>query len=804
MNVLPLTYKLTIKTSFSSDFSGVVEIRLSLSEPTLHLTLNTASPLGGVLVIGEKRIPVKEVQHDDKDKLTTLVLDEEVAAREATLALHLEGKLHEGPLNGYYRIAAPHAEKGEQPYYAPCFDQPAKKAPFSISLISPVGLTSLTNMPEKSRTPSDGSFPSSFVLTSDFLAGKKGKLEDATSDECETKVWELVEFEETPKMSTYLATWAVGAFESIISLYTSPLTNEPVPVTIYGSKSAGHLASGQGQLALDTLVGVMPIYEKPTAWENWTYSITGQTSSVLHDPNTSGISAMLQVVGTVSHEAAHMYFGYLVTLVWWDEQMGEIVAIEHLHPMWNAHSNFLKSHRTSALPVDALRNSDAVHIPCEHESQVAQTFDHISYEKGSAVLKMLMSLIGEDKFLDGTAKYLKTHLYGSTTSKDLCIAFSTVCDLDAAKLMSSWIEEVGYPVVSVEEDGEDLKLKQSRFLDGEVESTTWTIPLFVKSVGSNALLKPVMMSARELVLPRPGELYLLNAGADGFYRVAYPPSHLVKLAEEAKKPNSGLTVTDRVGILQDVVALSEAGYSSTTSTLDYLRRIAFVETEYLAWTEIGSAIKRLVDGWWKQPDETIEALKKLARELAKPMVERVEFVQQEGEDADKRRLRALILSGAALAEDPAVLSWIRDSFASFLIDRVDPTAADVSSTIVWATTAAIAGLTGSREVGLLMRTAGMLTSGEVQPERLPHILGGLAANPVSRRLVCFSSETDAGAVEAFFADKDTSAFDRPLQQALDSVRSKACWLARNAQPVQSWLEKEGFLKPASRDSGFAQ
>ncbi|GAA5913381.1 hypothetical protein JCM6882_004105 [Rhodosporidiobolus microsporus] len=908
--VSPLSYDLTVRTELPDSFSGLVEIKLNLSEPSRTLTLNTAAPLkllGGVVVFHGTRLAVLETEHDLQDELTTLSFAEEIPVGEATLALRFEGRLDQSGMLGYYRVPVPSSEEIAAPFYAvtqmqptsarkvfPCFDHPARKATFSISLISPSGLVSLSNGAQVSKKKSDGSFSPTNVASSAFLAGEEGKLADAAEKEVEGTEWNVVEFETTPKMSTYLVAFAVGDFDSISGSYTSPLTQRVAPLTMYAAQAAGHLQRGQGQLALDTLASVMPVYERlfnipfemskldmlvcdqheAGAMENHGL-IMGRTSTLLYDSKLSGVSAMHAVVGTVSHEAAHMWFGNLVTPAYWDDLwlnesfatlMGEIVAIQHIQPTWNAHTNFLKTHRSSAIQVDALTHTHAIHQPCHHDSHVSQAFDHISYEKGSAVLKMLMTLIGEDKFLQGTSKFLKRHARGSATSKDLWEAFSSVCDLDVEELMESWVKKVGFPVVTVVEDGENIKLRQQRFLsassDEEGESTPWVLPLFMRDASSKAAAEPVVFKSFEHTLPRPGELYLLNAATEGFYRVAYPSSHLAKLANEASKSDSRLSLTDRVGIVQDIVSLAEAGYSSTISSLAFIRRISTCEQEFLVWTEITSAFARIQTTWWEQPEEVKEAFKAFAREVFAPMVAKLGFEAAEDEDMDTRRFRALVLSAAAVAEDASVLAWIRSSFGALFAGQVSSTAADLSSVIVWAMAhhggreeyeiakaifanpptphhqeAALAGLTGTTEMELLMETAGMLTSGEVQPEWVPHILKGLASNPISRRLVwglfqqawpmleqqykgsmllgrlaaasfeCFSSDADADAVEAFFADKDTAAFDQPLQQGLDSVRAKARWIFRDAQNVQAWLEKEGYVKRDEeevRDSGFAQ
>ncbi|GAA5834524.1 hypothetical protein JCM5353_008147, partial [Sporobolomyces roseus] len=374
MQVDPLHYKLTVKTSFPSSYSGAVEITLDVKESTRTLKVNTAAPLvllGGVLVSRGKRYAVVESTQDEEEGMSFLRFEEEIEKGEAVLVLRWEGLFEKDKMNGYYRVNTDQDEENEdffavtqfQPISArkafPCFDHPAKKATFSISLISPVDYHSLSNMPESTRSPSSGSFTPSELATSEFLRGKEGKLAESTvAKDCETTEWELVEFETTPKMSTYLATWAVGRFESIESSYISPLMNETIPLRIFGLKSQQHISKGQGQLALDTLASAMPLYEKwfsipyelgkhdilvvdsfdAGAMENWGLT-TARKDNVLWDEKQSGTAAMRTVVETVCHEAAHQWFGNLVTLSWWDELwlnesfatlVGEILVVNEL------------------------------------------------------------------------------------------------------------------------------------------------------------------------------------------------------------------------------------------------------------------------------------------------------------------------------------------------------------------------------------------------------------------------------------------------------------------------------------------
>ncbi|GAA5852393.1 hypothetical protein JCM9279_001187 [Rhodotorula babjevae] len=912
MAAVPRSYKLTVKTSFPASFSGVVEIELDLLEPASSLTLNAAAPLkllGGVLVATSARYPVQSVELVEHDELATLRFSESVPAGRAVLALRWEGRLDGGGLQGYYRVACPPSDSRPLEHYAvtqfqptsarkafPCFDHPAKKATFEISLISPVGLVSLSNTPEASRTPSSGAFEPTDVATAAFFAGEEGKLADETA--CETAEWELVTFKETPPMSTYLVCWACGRFDSTASSYVSPLTGEKVPLTAYAAKAFQHVERGQAQRALETLAKVMPVYEKmfdlpyelgkldllvvddfeAGAMENYGL-ITGRKSTLLYDEKVGGDAALRQVVTTVSHEAAHMWFGNSTTLSWWDDLwlnesfatlIGEVVAINVIEPSWNVHASFIKFHRSDALRLDALRSSHPIHLACKHESEVPQSFDHISYEKGSACLKMLMEVIGETSFLAGTAVYLKEHKYACATSRDLWRALSAASGLDVEGMMETWVEKIGFPVITVEEDGEHLKLRQNRFLSTgdpspEEDETTWTIPLFVKDAASSEPPSVTVMSTRELVIPKPGPLYFLNAEARSTIRIAYPAPHVAKLAAAAKSSTSQLCLTDRVGLVEDLLLLSEAGYTSTVPTLDFLAAYAPRETDYLVWAEVASSFKRFADAWWERPTEELDALRSFARTLFRPVVDRLGLQHAPEDSPDTRRFRALVVAAAAAVEDPDILAWVKQACSGFLASAVDPLAADLAPFVVSGAVqhggqaeydaalalfgaapspqhqmAAILGLTSTRDPQLLQQTAAMMTSGAASAQDLPIFLHGLAANPSSRRLVwalvqqawpileqqykgsmllgkvaataveSFSSEADAAAVDAFFADKDTTAYVQPLQQALDAVRSKARWLAREKDAVRAWLEREGHLARAQegvseleRDSGFA-
>lgn len=235
-----------------------------------------------------------------------------------------------------------------------------------------------------------------------------------------------------------------------------------------------------------------------------------------------------------------------------------------------------------------------------------------------------------------------------------------------------------------------------------------------------------------------------------------------------------------LGLVQDVILLSEAGYTPTSSALDLMKQLAS-ESEHLVWVEIAQALQRILDVWWEQPEEVLEGVKAFARSLFGPLVEKVGFAHLEEDDAEARQFRVLAIAAAAASEVPSyvsaaslrswaarshvlyarrALAWIQQAFGLLASGHSDSTLADLAPVIVSETVrhggameynialaiynnpptpqhqlAAIGGLTATRVPELVQQTAGMLMSGQVAEQNMAMFLNGLAANPLSRRMV---------------------------------------------------------------------
>ena len=286
----------------------------------------------------------------------------------------------------------------------PCFDEPNLKATFDLSIEIPDDLVALSNMPEK-----------------ETQSGKTNR--------------KVVCFQRTPVMSTYLLTWAVGDFE-FVEDYTERMYNgKPLPVRVYttrGLKEQGRLGLAVCRQVVDYFSEIFKIdYPLPkidlltvhefssNAMEGWGL-ITYRTTAILFDEEKSDAKYKNRVSYVVAHELAHQWFGDLVTMDWWNELwLNEgfatwvgWLAVNHLQPDYQVWSQFVQEAVQNAQDLDGLRSSHPIEVPLKDALEVRQIFDAISYLKGSSVIRMLSSHLGQEVFLQGVSGYLRKHAYG--------------------------------------------------------------------------------------------------------------------------------------------------------------------------------------------------------------------------------------------------------------------------------------------------------------------------------------------------------------------------------------------------------
>lgn len=778
-----------------------------------------------------------------------------------------------GSMMGYYRSSWHKEDTGKEAFYAltqfeptaarrayPCWDEPLLKATYSIALVSREGTTNLSNMPAEKESKWDGK----------AVACGESQLGDAFKND-DGDAWKVTTFAKTPLVSSYLVAWANGEFSYLEDSYKSPLTGKTIPLRIYTTPDVIH----QAAFGLEVKKRAIPVYEEvfdipyplpkldtlvasdfdAGAMENWGL-ITGRTTAYLYDEKKSSLAAKKRIIDVQSHEVSHQWFGNIVTMAWWDNLwlneafatlMGEVIIPDRIYKEFNVRQEFLTSHLSAALGLDALRSSHPIECPCPSADDVNQIFDSISYSKGGSVLNMLAQYVGEEKFLKGVSQYLKKHLYSNGTTADLWAGISEATGVDVAAMMSEWTLKTGYPVVHVTEgDDGKIALKQSRFLStGDVkpeeDDVVWRIPLFVKGADGK-VDKEALLSEREGTIAKPsGDVFKLNGQTAGVYRVAYTPEHLAKIASNLDK----FSVEDKIGLVSDAFTLSQAGLSRASAALNLASQLDGGD-EYRLWEAVAAQLAKLRGVWWEQPQEVRDALDALRIKLFEPVHKRMGWEFNDNEDPATKQLRALAISTLAAAEHKPTLDEIRKRFQPFMESGDDSLIHPDTQRCIYTVsvrhggerewnkirsvydkppnpstkTDALMALGATKNEACLEKAFAMIHDGSVKSQDTMYPFASLSANRLAvrktskyfmdhysellekfggnfglARLVTYAfggltTRDDLKTVDEFFKDKDTGKYKLALAQTKDRIVGASNWLERDAKDVEQWAKSQ--------------
>ncbi|THV07366.1 leucyl aminopeptidase [Dendrothele bispora CBS 962.96] len=694
-NVKPSHYDLTVRTDLdSSVFDGVVKINLDVKMPTSKIVLNSNGlKLDKAYVrsdASKDALVASDYSVDEKDKRVTFTFPTTFnAGSKLELKIGFTGELDDGMV-GYYRSS--YEKDGQKKYYSltqfeavdarrafPCWDEPALKATFDITLVSKVDTVSISN--------------SAAISEETFSANKESHLALKEAFPSLDGQWKITKFQTTPIMSTYLVAFANGPFEYIESTVKLPISNKTVPLRVYATADLIH----QAQFALDVKAKVLPLYEQifdvpyplpkldtlvASAMENWGL-ITGRTNSFLLDPKKADMAGKKRVIVVQSHEVAHMWFGNITTMEWWDylylnegfaTLMGEVITIGKVFPEFKANSEFIDDHLNRALALDAKLSSHPIEVSCPNADSIGQIFDALSYSKAASVLRMLSAYVGEDKFLKGVSIYLKNHMYGNSVTNDLWKGISESTGLDIPKLMDNWINKMGFPVVTVTETSNGIKVRQDRFLETGIaqskdNETLWcVIPLSILTVDSNGkptVDRTAILDTREKEFPLDASKpFKINAGTNGVYCVLYTSKRLSKIATEVAKPNSVFSLEDRMGLINDSFSLSKAALMKLSSALTLVDAMQ-QEEEYLVWNGIAGNLGG-VAAVWRDNAEVYDLLNEFRRSLFGPIVKKLGYEYSASDSPDTTQLRTCAIGMCAVAEDMTVVNELKSRFDHYM------------------------------------------------------------------------------------------------------------------------------------------
>ncbi len=595
-NVRPTHYDVAIAPQDGAlTLAGKATITLDVLEATPTITLNALdmafSSASLTPANGGGRALTPRIAVDAAAQTATFAFDKPLAPGAYKLALEYTGRIGT-QANGLFaidydtkagrkRALFTQFENSDARRVIPSWDEPAHKATFTLEATVPTGQMAVSNMPATSTTD----------------------LGNGTT---------RIAFAPSPRMSTYLLFLAVGDFERA----TAPADGVEVGVVTQSG------AIDQARFALDSSVDVLREYNdyfgvpyplpkldnvaSPggsqffSAMENWGAIFTFEHTLLL-DPSISTQSDKQRVFSVAAHEIAHQWFGDLVTMSWWDDLwLNEGFATwmasrttDKLHPEWNTRLESVGS-REAAMTLDAVATTHPVVQHVDTVEQASQAFDAITYQKGSAVIRMLEGYVGADAWREGVRNYMKVHAYGNTVSDDLWREIQAAAGKPVLDIAHDFTLQPGIPMLRVKaaacSDGKTaLTLTQDEFTRDRPGKAPlrWRVPVIAQAPGGEPVRTIVEGGQGRIDVPGCGPV-VVNAGQSGYYRTLYEAPQFAAI----RKDFARLDPIDQLGVMSDAWALGMTGLQSPSDYLD-LVKVTPRDADPQIWRGIASTLRSL-------------------------------------------------------------------------------------------------------------------------------------------------------------------------------------------------------------------
>lgn len=354
----------------------------------------------------------------------------------------------------------------------------------------------------------------------------------------------------------------------------------------------------------------------------------------------------------------------------------EYLATDFCFPEAQMWKQFVYQDMGSAFSLDALKSSHPIEVPVSHPDEIDEIFDNISYSKGSTVIRMLYSYLGEESFKKGLNLYLTKHQYKNAYTEDLWEALSITSNQPVKEMMDTWTKQMGYPVITVTKVKENtLFLEQNRFLAGEIATGEDALPLWhvpISIITDKTQDKPqfelLKIRKLEIGIQEEGSSWLkLNSDQTGFYRVYYQSEELRNNLVKGLKNSEFLSVTDRLGIQNDAVALARAGVMKTVEALELLNAYNN-EDDYTVWADLTFNLNSIIKLLRKR-DSTKELVNAFGRKLYQNIVSKIGWESKDTDDVLTSRLRSLVISQLGSFDDKNIIEESKKRFYEYLNDN---------------------------------------------------------------------------------------------------------------------------------------
>ena len=839
---MPENYRLSFNPDFEkATFEGDETISVKVLKPTSEITLNAVDiDFHEVTITSGGTSQKAKVTPDKEKEMVVLAVDKPLAAGPATVHITYTGILN-SEMRGLYlgkddqgrKYAATQLEATDARRAYPSFDEPEYKATFDITAVADKGMVALSNYKVASDTPGPGDK-------------------------------HTVKFATTAKMSSYLAALVVGNFEYVEG------SVDGIPIRVYstpGKKEMGRFALGATEQIVsyfDKYFGIKYPYGKldliglpdfsAGAMEN-TGLITFREVILLIDDQHGSIGLKKTIASVTSHEIAHMWFGDLVTMKWWDdvwlnEGFATWAASKPLvgwKPEWNFNLDDV-SGNSGTLNTDSLASTRPIHQAAETPGQIQELFDGIAYGKAAAVLNMLEAYLGPETFRAGVREYVKQHSYGNATADDFWTTLATVSKKPVDQIMPTWVKQAGVPIVNVKAQcsGNSTKvtLAQQRYYYDRAKfeaanDQLWQIPVCLKGSGGNGSKCELLTKKEEtFTLPGCSSWVLANAGSTGYYRAGYQPEAVHALAKDAE---SKLTPAERITLQADIWASVRVGrepvgdYLAFAQGLQADRNRAVIEDVLGRLNYIGQYLVNENDR---------DDYQAWLRQYLTPIAKEVGWEPKPGESDEQKTLRAGLLNSLGYdARDPETLTQARK-----IADKVLEDPASVERAL-GAGALTLAALTGDEafydkvmtalknpkspeeyymyffalpqfsDPKLLQRTLDFAISPDVRSQDALQLVTGVLQNPAGEKLAwdfiqshwdavqksggpfasaqvvnATSSFCDAhmrDQVTDFFAAHKIEAAERTYRQSIERINNCVDLKSQQEPQLASWLGQHG-------------
>jgi len=664
----PTRYDLRLEPDLATlSFAGEETVSLEITEPTAEIVMNAVElKIGEATITSERGDAQRGVATlDEAAERCRVVFPSPLAPGTWRLRLAFTGILND-KLRGFYRssykdssgemrlMAATQFEATDARRAFPCWDEPEFKAVFAVTLVIDPKLTAVSNT----------------AIKGERVAGRR----------------KSVTFADSMKMSTYLVAFIVGELEA-----TEAIPVGPAAVRVWCVPGKRRLAAFGHEIAVASLRFFEGYYGLPYpgdkldllaipdfaagAMENLG-AITFRETALLVDERAASHAELERVADVVAHENAHMWFGDLVTMTWWNgiwlneafATFMEILAVDAWKPEWQRWTTFGVS-RAAALSVDGLHSTRPIEFHVEAPRDADAMFDVLTYEKGASVLRMLEQYLGAPVFRDGVREYLRRHAYANADTGDLWAALGRAARQPIPEVMDGWIFQPGYPLVSARLDGHQLVLTQQRFtylpepLPGSTPTPrdqAWQAPVQVRvTAGGRSSVERRLLGASEsrFDLPERAGAVLVNEGGHGFYRVRYSGDLLERLL--GSLPD--LVPIERFNLVNDAWAVTVAGFMGLGDYLELTTRFRG-ERDRNVWSILLASfgtLNRLIDPAHRP------RLAALVRDRVAPVFGELGWTPRSGEDELTRQLRGdLVRVMGVLGDDRAVQAKAAELYRS--------------------------------------------------------------------------------------------------------------------------------------------